>query len=215
MMGVEIYEDLIDYVLYRFQLNNLKYKVLLLSDQEFDVFNYECDVVKSFYYMISIDDDSDNGKIHDKYYEMVTKEYGEFFYQSGDDSYVSAALVHIKKVYNTVAPVYNAIEILNKNNGTDKDVTFLHTILKENSDHEYMLLLREQRHHELLKDDLEDVNIFFDVIHEAIHMVEHEKPPSWWKFWRSKRKKSEEMDVLTNQLYNEWVFDCKNRRILL
>ena len=132
MFGVEIYEDLVDYVLYRFQLSNLNYRVLLLSDTEFEIFNYECDVVKSFYYMITVDDDVENDKNHDNYYEMITKEYGEFFYQSEDDSYISAALIHVNKVYNTIAPVYNAIEILNENNGTEKDVTFLHTLLTEN-----------------------------------------------------------------------------------
>jgi hypothetical protein len=66
-----------------------------------------------------------------------------------------------------------------------------------------------------LNEDLEDLKIFFDVIHEAIHMVEHEKPPSWWKFWKRRRKNTEEMDVLTNQLYHEWMIDCKNRRILI
>jgi hypothetical protein len=46
-------------------------------------------------------------------------------------------------------------------------------------------------------------------------MVEHEKPPSWWKFWKTRHKDSEEMDLLTNQLYSEWMEDCKNRRILI
>jgi hypothetical protein len=212
MIGVEIYEDLVDYVLYRFQLNKLNYRVLLLSDTEFEIFNNECDIVKSFYYMITIDDDFE---CKNNYYKMITKEYGEFFYQSDDESYISAALVHVDKVYNTIAPVYNAIEVLNENNGTDKDVSFLYALLTENYDNEYLLLLREQRHHDLLTDDMDDVDIFFDVIHEALHMVEHEKPPRWWKFWRKKHKNSDEMDSLTNQLYQEWVFDCKNRKILI
>jgi len=145
MIGVEIYEDLVDYVLYRFQLSNLNYRVILLSDTEFEIFNYECDVVKSFYYMIMVDNDFDNGKKHDNYYEMITKEYGEFFYQSEGDSYISAALVHVNKVYNTISPVYNAIKVLNENNGTDKDISFLNALLTENSDQEYLLLLR--KHH--------------------------------------------------------------------
>ena len=215
MIGVEIYEDLVDYVLYRFQLSNLNYRVLLLSDTEFETFNYECDVVKSFYYMITVDDDFENGKNHDNYYEMITKEYGEFFYQSEGDSYISAALVHVNKVYNTISPVYSAIEVLNENDGTDKDVSFLNALLTENFDQEYLLLLRKQRHQDLLDEDLEDLDIFFDVIHEAIHMVEHEKPPSWWKFWKTGHKDSDEMDMLTNQLYCEWMEDCKNRRILI
>ena len=88
---VEFYEDIIDYVLSRFYVDTRNYRVLLLSDPEFEIFNYECDVVKSFYYMITQDRELEF-KSHRKYLEMITKEYGEFFYQSEDDSYISAAL---------------------------------------------------------------------------------------------------------------------------
>ncbi len=199
------YNDLIDYVLFRFDVNKPNYKILLLSDHEFDVFNYECDVVKSFYYMITINQEFGFNSYRNKYLEMVTKEYGEFFYQSDDDSYISAALIHINKVYNTLAPVHNVIEILNENQGTDKDVTFLHTLLTENSDYNYLILLRNKRHQDLMNDNLADTRIYFDVIHEAIHIVEHEKPPARWKFWIRKHKDSEEIDAITNQLYNDWT----------
>ena len=118
---VEFYKDLIDYVLYKFDVNIPKYKILLLSDPKFDIFNYECDVIKSFYYMITLNQEFGFNNYRNKYLDMVTKEYGEFFYQSDDDSYISAALIHISKVYNTLAPVHDAIEILNENQGTDKD----------------------------------------------------------------------------------------------
>lgn len=205
--GMVIYEDLIDYVLYRFQVNTLNYRVLLLSDPEFEVFNYECDVVKTFYYMITMNDNFGFNRYKNQYYEMVTKEYGEFFYQSEDDSYISAALIHIFKVYNTIAPVYDAIEILNSNKGTDKDVTFLHSLLMENAEYEYLVLLREKRHQDLLNDNLEGIKIYYDIIHEALHMVEHEKPPAWWKIWNKKHKSFEEMDEITFQLYNEWIME--------
>ena len=201
---VEFYKDLIDYVLYKFDVNIPKYKVLLLSDPKFDIFNYECDVIKSFYYMITLNQEFGFNNYRNKYLDMVTKEYGEFFYQSDDDSYISAALIHISKVYNTLAPVRDAIEILNENQGTNKDVTFLHSLLTENSDHNYLVLLRKKRHQDLM-DDNGDTRIYFDVIHEALHIVEHEKPPVWWKFWIRKHKDSEEMDAITNQLYNEWA----------
>ena len=136
--GVEFYEDSIDYVLYRFQVNTRNYKVLLLTDAEFEVFNYECDVVKTFYYMITLNNEFGFNTYKDKYYGMLTKEYGEFFYQSEDDSYISAALIHINKVYNTITPVYGAIEILNGYKGTDKDVSFLYKLLTENSEYEYL-----------------------------------------------------------------------------
>lgn len=165
---VEFYKDLIDYVLYRFDVNTPKYRVLLLSDPEFDVFNYECDVIKSFYYMITLNQEFGFNSYGNKYLEMVTKEYGEFFYQSDDDSYISAALIHISKVYNTLAPVHNAIEILNENQSTDKDVTFLHSLLTENSDYNYLILLRKRRHQDLIDENLVDTRIYFDVIHEAI-----------------------------------------------
>ncbi len=200
---VEFYEDIIDYVLSRFQVDTRNYRVLLLSDPEFEIFNYECDVVKSFYYMITQDRELGFNS-HRKYLEMVTKEYGEFFYQSEDDSYISAALIHINKVYNTISPVYSAIEILNENNGTDKDVTFLYNLLTDNSDYEYLVLLRMERHRALLE-DMEDTRIYFDIIHEAMHIVEHEKPRLWWKFWIKKHKTSEEMDAITAQLYREWT----------
>ena len=201
--GVEYYEDLIDYVLYKFQVSTRNYKVLLLTDPEFEVFNYECDVVKTFYYMITLNQEFGFNTYKDKYYEMLTKEYGEFFYQSEDDSYISAALIHINKVYNTIAPVYGAIEILKDYKGTDKDVSFLYKLLKENSDFEYLILLRDTRHRDLL--DGEDTKIYFDVIHEALHLVEHEKPRAWWKIWIKKHRTFEEMDEITNQLFYEWI----------
>ena len=52
-LDVELYHDLIDYVLNKFQVNTRNYKVLMLTDPEFEIFNYECDVVKTFYYMIT------------------------------------------------------------------------------------------------------------------------------------------------------------------
>ena len=203
--GVEFYEDLIDYVLYRFHVNTINYKVLLLTDSEFEVFNYECDVVKTFYYMITLNNEFGFNTYKDKYYGMLTKEYGEFFYQSEDDSYISAALIHINKVYNTIAPVYGAIEILNDYKGTDKDVSFLYKLLTENSEYEYLVLLRDTRHKDLFNEDLDDNKIYFDVIHEALHIVEHEKPRAWLKIWMKKHKTAEEMDETTNQLYNEWI----------
>jgi hypothetical protein len=205
--GVEFYKDLIDYVLSRFHVNTPNYRVLLLSDHEFDVFNYECDVIKTFYYTISQNNEFGFNTYRNKYYKMITKEYGEFFYQSDDDSYISAALIHINKVYNTTAPVHNAIKILNDNDGTDKDVTFLHSLLRENSEYDYLVLLREIRHQALLDQDLEDNKIYFDVIHEAIHLVEHEKPREWWKFWIKKHKTSEEIDAITSQMYNDWIMN--------
>ena len=204
---VNFYNNLIDYVLNRFEVDKPNYRVLLLSDHEFDVFNYECDVVKSFYYMITLDQGFGFKSYRNKYLEMVTKEYGEFFYQSDDDSYISAALIHINKVYNTLAPVHNAIEILNENRGTDKDVTFLHALLTENSEYNYLVLLRDERHKNLMDNDLMETRIYYDVIHEAIHIVEHEKPPAWWKFWIRKHKDAEEIDAITNQLYNDWTME--------
>ena len=201
--GVEYYEDLIDYVLYKFQVSTRNYKVLLLTDPEFEVFNYECDIVKTFYYMITMNQEFEFNNYKDKYYEMLTKEYGEFFYQSEDDSYISAALIHINKVYNTIAPVYSAIEILNDYKGTDKDVSFLYKLLTENSDYEYLVLLRDTRHKDLTGED--DTKIYFDVIHEALHLVEHEKPRAWWKIWIKKHRTIEEMDNITNQLFFEWI----------
>ena len=202
---VEFYEDLIDYVLYRFEVNTRNYKVLLLTDPEFEVFNYECDVVKTFYYMITLNQEFGFNNYRNKYYDMLTKEYGEFFYQSTDDSYISAALIHINKVYNTIVPVYGAIEILKDYKGTDKDVSFLYELLIENSEYEYLILLRDTRHRDLLNADLVDTKIYFDVIHEALHLVEHEKPRAWWKIWTKKHKTAEEMDKITNQLYYEWI----------
>lgn len=201
--GVEYYEDLIDYVLYKFQVSTRNYKVLLLTDPEFEVFNYECDIVKTFYYMITMNQEFGFNNYKDKYYEMLTKEYGEFFYQSEDDSYISAALIHINKVYNTIAPVYSAIEILNDYKSTDKDVSFLYKLLTQNSDYEYLVLLRDTRHKDLLEED--DTKIYFDVIHEALHLVEHEKPRAWWKIWIKKHRTIEEMDKITNQLFYEWI----------
>jgi hypothetical protein len=203
--GVEFYEDLIDYVLYKFDVNTRNYKFLLLTDNEFEIFNYECDVVKTFYYMITLNKEFGFNNYKDKYYEMLTKEYGEFFYQSEDDSYISAALIHINKVYNTIAPVYSAIEILNDYKGTDKDVSFLYKLLTENSEYDYLVLLRHTRHNDLFDENKFDTKIYFDVIHEALHLVEHEKPRAWWKIWTRKHKTTEEMDEITNQLYNEWI----------
>ena len=51
------------------------------------------------------------------------------------------------------------------------------------------------------------IRIYFDVIHEAIHIVEHEKPLAWWKIWIRKHKDSEEIDAITNQLYNDWIME--------
>jgi hypothetical protein len=209
---IKLYDDLIDFVLYRFQVDNRNYKIFLLSDPEFEVFNYECDIVKSFYYMITQQNESGFNS-YKKYLKMITKEYGEFFYQSEDDSYISAALIHVNKVYNTIAPVYNAIEILNENNSTEKDVTFLHSMLTDNSEYDYLILLRKTRHKSLLNEDLDNNNIYLDVIHEAIHMVEHEKNPSWWKFWIKEHKDSQEIDEISNELYNEWstgILSLKN-----
>jgi hypothetical protein len=203
--GLEYYEDIVEYVLFRFQVDAPSYKILLLTDNEFDVFNYECDVIKTFYYMITQQQEYGYNSYRNKYLEMVTKEYGEFFYQSEDDSYISASLIHINKVYNTISPVYDAINILNQNKGTDKDVTFLHTLLTKNSEYDYLVLLREKRHHDLYDEELNDNKIYFDIIHEALHIVEHEKPPSWWKFWIKKHKDSEEMDLITNQLYIDLI----------
>lgn len=202
--GVEFYADLIAYVLYRFQINSPNYKVLLLSDHEFDMFNVECDIVKSFYYVITQDQAFRSNIYKNKYYEMVTKEYGEFFFQSDDDAYISAALIHINKVYNTIEPVNEAIKILNDYQGTDKHVTFLHNLLKENAEYDYLVLLRVTRHNDQLDEDLDDNKIYFDVIHEAIHIVEHEKPRSWWKIWSKKHRSAAEMDKITSQLYREW-----------
>lgn len=201
--GVEIYEDIIDYVLYRFHVNTRNYKVYLLTDMEFDVFNVECDVIKSFYYNVSKHPESELNGYGEKFSEMLTKEYGEFFYQSGDDSYISAALIHVNKVHNTINPVSEAIEILNSKNGTNKDVTFLDSMLKDNSSYEYIFLLRKQRDEEL-RSDMPNKKIYCDVIHEALHMVEHEKPPSKWKFWVNKRKNQYEMDRVTMEIYNDW-----------
>lgn len=202
----KIYNELVDFVLNRFEVYNSNYRIFLLSDHKFEVFNYECDVIKSFYYMIT--QEKEHGfKTYKKYLKMVTKEYGEFFYQSGDDSYISAALIHVNKVYNTVAPVHSAIEILNENKGTKKDVTFLYSMLTENSEYDYLILLRKTRHMDRLNEDLNNNNIYLDVIHEAVHMVEHEKNPAWWKFWTKEHKDSDEVDAISNQLYNEWIND--------
>lgn len=201
---IKLYDDLIDFVLYRFQVDNRNYRIFLLSDPEFEVFNYECDIVRSFYYMITQQNESGDNN-YKNYLKMITKEYGEFFYQSEDDSYISAALIHVNKVYNTITPVYSAIEILNENNGTEKDVTFLHTMLTENSGYDYLILLRKTRHMDVLNEDLEINNIYLDVIHEALHMVEHEKNPVWWKFWIKEHKDSQEIEAISNELYNEWA----------
>ncbi len=202
-LGVDFYEDLIAYVLFKFNVNTRNYKVLLLTDHEFDVFNKECDIVKSFYYMITFNPEFSNGKYRDQYLNMITKEYDEFFLQSDDDTYISASLIDTNKVYRTVDPVHRTIEILKEDNSTDKDVTALNSLLTDYSNYKYLILLRLQRHESLLNEDNDD--IYLDVIHEAIHIVEHEKPPSWWKFWMNKNMPSEEMESLTYQFYNEWA----------
>jgi hypothetical protein len=97
------------------------------------------------------------------------------------------------------------MEILNDYKGTDKDVSFLYKLLTENSEYEYLVFLRDARHRDLLNEDLVDTKIYFDVIHEALHLVEHEKPRAWWKIWIKKHKTAEEMDEITNQLYYEWI----------
>lgn len=194
--------DIVDYVLNRFQVFNPTYRILLLSDDEFNIFNYECDVIKSFYYIITQQKEFGFNSYRNKYLDMVTKEYGEFFYQSEDDIYISASLIHINKVYNTIEPVYNAINILKDRYGTDKDITFLHNMITSNMEYEYLILLRQKRHEELVEKDLKSNQIYMDLIHEALHIVEHEKPPSGWKFW-TKRKNFEEMDETTLELYNE------------
>jgi len=194
--------DIVDYVLNRFQVVCPTYKILLLSDEEFNIFNYECDVIKSFYYVITQQKEFGFNSYRNKYLDMVTKEYGEFFYQSEDDTYISASLIHINKVYNTIEPVYNAINILKDRYGTDKDITFLHNMITSNLEYEYLILLRQKRHEELVEEDLNGNQIYMDLIHEALHIVEHEKPPSGWKFW-TKRKNFEEMDETTLELYNE------------
>ena len=77
--------------------------------------------------------------------------------------------------------------------------------MTEYSDYEYLVLLRSTRHHDLQLEDKIDTRIFFDIIHEALHLVEHEQPRVWWKIWIKKHKSSEELDIITNQLYNEWI----------
>lgn len=196
------YNDIIVYVLNRFKVACPKYRILLLSDEEFNTFNYECDVIKSFYYEITQQKEFGFNSYRKKYLEMVTKEYGEFFYQSGDELYISASLIHINKVYNTIEPVHNAINILKDNCGTDKDISFIHNMITSNMEYEYLILLRQERHEDMFNGELDNSNIYLDLIHEALHIVEHEKPPAWWKFW-NKRKNSEEMDEITMELYNE------------
>ena len=194
--------DVVDYVLNRFQVVHPTYRILLLSDDEFNIFNYECDVIKSFYYIITQQKEFGFNSYRNKYLDMVTKEYGEFFYQSEDDIYISASLIHINKVYNTIEPVYNAINISKDRYGTDKNITFLHNMITSNLEYEYLILLRQKRHEELVEEDLNGNQIYLDLIHEALHIVEHEKPQSGWKFW-TKRKNFEEMDETTLELYNE------------
>ena len=50
---LEFYAEMIEYVLNRFQIETPKYKIMLLSEEDFDVFNYECDIIRSFYYIIT------------------------------------------------------------------------------------------------------------------------------------------------------------------
>ena len=202
---LEFYAEMIEYVLNRFQIETPKYKIMLLSEEDFDVFNYECDIIRSFYYIITQEKEFGFNSYKTKYLEMVTKEYGEFFYQSEQDVY--ASLIHIEKVYNTIEPVYNAIQILNENDGTNKDVTFLHNLITSNFDHDYLILLRKKRHDNISKGLLEDDNILLDVIHEALHIIEHENTSSWWKFWNKKRLDAEEMDTITKEIFNELKID--------
>lgn len=202
---LEFYHDIIGYVLDKYHVKTPSYNILLLSEEEFDIFNYECDIIRSFYYIIAQEKEFGFNSYKTQYLEMVTKEYGEFFYQSEED--ISASLIHIDKVYNTVKPVYNAIEILNANEGTNKDVTFLHNLITSNIDHDYLILLRQERHENIANGFLEDNNIFQDVIHEALHIIEHERPRTWWKFWNKKRMDSEEMDRITTEIFDEWEIE--------
>jgi hypothetical protein len=197
---LKFYEDIVGYVLNRFQVPCPKYRILLLSDDEFNIFNYECDVIKSFYYVITQEKEFGFNSYRYKYLDMVTKEYGEFFYQSEED--ISASLIHVNKVYNSIEPVHRAINILKDKDGTDKDITFLHDMITSNMGYEYLILLRQKRHEDQFNTDSKTNNIYTDLIHEALHIVEHEKPPSKWKFW-TKRKNYEEMDEITEELYNE------------
>ncbi len=196
-----LYSDIIEYVLNKFQVKTPNYKIMLLSEEEFDVFNYECDIIRSFYYIIAHEKEFGFNSYKARYLDMVTKEYGEFFYQSEED--ISASLIHIDKVYNTVEPVYDAIEILNANEGTSKDVSFMYNLITSNIKEDYLILLRKNRHENISNGFLDDNNIFLDVIHEALHIIEHENPPSRWKFWTKKRMDSEEMDTITMEIFEE------------
>lgn len=198
----EVYNDMVEYVLDKFQVDVPNYRIILLSDKEFDVFNYECDIIRSFYYVITQEKQFGFNRYKYRYLNMVTKEYGEFFYQSEED--ICASLIHINKVYNTLEPVHNALQILREKDGTNKDVSFLHNLITSNRDQDYLILLRKTRHENLSNGLNDDNNIFFDVVHEALHIIEHENPPSKWKFWTKKRMDSDEMDTITKEIFNEW-----------
>jgi len=198
----EVYSDMVEYVLDKFQVDVPKYKMMFLSDREFDVFNYECDIIRSFYYVITQEKQFGFNIYKKRYMDMVTKEYGEFFYQSEED--ICASLIHIKKVYNTLEPVHNALQILTERGATNKDVSFLHNLITNNMDQDYLILLKKTRHENLSNGLEDDNNIFYDVVHEALHIIEHETPPSKWKFWTKKRMGSDEMDTITKEIFHEW-----------
>jgi hypothetical protein len=198
----QVYNDMVEYVLNKFQVEVPNYKILFLSDQEFEVFNYECDIIRSFYYVITQEKQFGFNRYKNRYLDMVTKEYGEFFYQSEEDIY--ASLIHLKKVYNTLEPVHNALQILREKEASNKDVSFLHNLITTNMEHDYLILLRKTRHEKLSNGLMDDDNIFYDVVHETLHIIEHENPPSKWKFWTKKRMDSAEMDNITQEIFNEW-----------
>mgnify|MGYP001236415695 CR=1 FL=1 len=198
----EVYRDMVEYVLDKFQVDVPNYRIIFLSDKEFDVFNYECDIIRSFYYVITQEKQFGFNRYKERYLDMVTKEYGEFFYQSEEDIY--ASLIHVKKVYNTLEPVHNALQILTEKDATNKDVSFLHNLITTNMDQDYLILLRKTRHEKLSNGLNDDNNIFFDVVHETLHIIEHENPPSKWKFWSKKRMDSDEMDTITQEIFSEW-----------
>ncbi|ADZ10032.1 hypothetical protein Metbo_1810 [Methanobacterium lacus] len=198
----DVYSDMVEYVLDKFQVEVPNYKIMFLTDREFDVFNYECDIVRSFYYVITQEKQFGFNKYKNMYLDMVTKEYGEFFYQSEED--ILASLIHVNKVYNTLEPVHNALQILTENDATNKDVSFLHNLITTNIDQDYLILLRKTRHENLSNGLIDDNNIFFDVVHEALHIIEHENQHSKWKFWTKKRMNSDEMDSITKEIFSEW-----------
>ncbi len=68
-------------------------------------------------------------------------------------------------------PVHNATNILTDRYGTDKDVSFLHNMITSHLEYEYLILLRQKRHEELIEEDLNGNQIYMDLIHEALHIV--------------------------------------------